>query len=81
MLAALATVFLRLLGAAGESIGMDRVYKANSSRTRTHSLFNQARMSFESLETMRAERALPLLKAFEEQVQANQTLLTILGVL
>lgn len=43
-LIALATVFLTLLGAAGESIGIDRMLRANTeTKKRTHSLFRQGR--------------------------------------
>ena len=36
---AFAMVLLTLLGAAGESLGMDRLLKSNTSKIRTHSLF------------------------------------------
>src|SRR5688572_28246292 len=39
LIAALAQALLTLLGAAGESLGMDRLMKANTVKTRTHSLF------------------------------------------
>jgi hypothetical protein len=39
LVSASATAMLTLLGAAGESLGMDRLLKANTSKTRTHSLF------------------------------------------
>jgi hypothetical protein len=32
---------LTLLGAVGESLGMDRLLKSNTSKTRTHSLFRR----------------------------------------
>jgi hypothetical protein len=41
---AFAMVLLTMLGAAGESLGMDRLLKSNTSKTRTHSLFRQGRM-------------------------------------
>jgi hypothetical protein len=37
----LAIAPLTLLGAAGESLGMDRMLKANTVKKRTHSLFRQ----------------------------------------
>lgn len=40
---ALATVIATLLGAAGEKLGIDRYLRANTKRTRTHSLFRQGR--------------------------------------
>jgi len=81
LLAALATVFLTLLGAAGEAIGMDRQFKANTSKTRTYSLFRQGCMYFEALGTMRPQRATPLLEAFGRQLQQHQVLTEVLGVL
>lgn len=40
---ALATVPLILLGRAGEQLGLDRTLRANTVRSRTHSLFRQGR--------------------------------------
>jgi hypothetical protein len=40
---ALTTVIATLLGAAGEHLGIDRHLRANTKRTRTHSLFRQGR--------------------------------------
>ncbi len=36
---AFAIALLTMLGAAGEALGMDRLLKSNTSKTRTHSLF------------------------------------------
>ena len=40
---ALATIIATLLGAAGEHLGIDRHLRANTTRSRTHSLFRQGR--------------------------------------
>ena len=40
---AIATVLLTLLGQAGERLGLDRTLRANTAKTRTHSLFRQGR--------------------------------------
>jgi Transposase DDE domain len=40
---ALTTLIATLLGAAGEHLGIDRLLKANTKRSRTHSLFRQGR--------------------------------------
>jgi hypothetical protein len=42
-IAMLATALLTLLGGAGEQIGCDRALKANTSKSRSHSLFRQGR--------------------------------------
>jgi len=44
LVSAFATALLTLLGAVGESLGMDRLLKSNTSKTRTHSLFRQGCM-------------------------------------
>ena len=41
LVSAFATALLTLLGAVGESLGMDRLLKSNTSTKRTHSLFRQ----------------------------------------
>jgi hypothetical protein len=41
LLNAFAIVLLTLLGVAGESLGMDRHLRSNTSKRRTHSLFRQ----------------------------------------
>src|SRR3954452_4123897 len=41
LVSAFATALLTLLGAVGESLGMDRLLKSNTSSKRTHSLFRQ----------------------------------------
>ena len=45
LLNAFAVVLLTLLGAAGESLGMDRHLKSNTVKTRSHSLFRQGSSS------------------------------------
>ncbi len=44
LISAFAMALLTTLGAAGESLGMDRQLKSNTSKTRTHSLFRQGCM-------------------------------------
>jgi hypothetical protein len=44
LVSAFATALLTLLGAVGENLGMDRLLKSNTSKTRTHSLFRQGCM-------------------------------------
>ena len=47
LMSAFAIVLLTLLGAAGESLGMDRHLKVNTAKHRTHSLFRQGCMLYE----------------------------------
>ena len=55
---AFAMVLLTMLGAAGESLGMDRLLKSNTSKIRTHSLFRQGCMLYELIPTMPDQRQL-----------------------
>ena len=61
---AFAMVLLTMLGAAGESLGMDRLLKSNTSKTRTHSLFRQGSMLYELIPTMPEHRLSPLMARF-----------------
>jgi hypothetical protein len=63
---AFAMVLLTLLGAAGESLGMDRLLKSNTSKIRTHSLFRQGCMLYEPIPTMPDSRLTPLMSRFAE---------------
>jgi len=65
---AFAMVLLTMLGAAGESLGMDRWLKSNTAKTRTHSLFRQGCMLYELIPTMPEHRLTPLMARFAETV-------------
>jgi hypothetical protein len=65
---AFAIVLLTLLGAAGEALGMDRHLKANTAKTRTHSLFRQGCMLYELIPAMPEIRLRPLMEIFSEPV-------------
>lgn len=68
LLCAMATTLLTLLGRAGESLGMDRMLKANTVKKRTHSLFRQGCMYYAALPMMPVTRANPLLHRFGELI-------------
>jgi hypothetical protein len=70
LVSAFATALLTLLGAVGESLGMDRLLKSNTSKTRTHSLFRQGCMLYELIPTMPEHRLTPLMAKFTEAVAA-----------
>ena len=64
---------LTLLGSVGESLGMDRLLKSNTSKTRTHSLFRQGCMLYELIPNMPEHRLAPLITAFASAIsQANE---------
>jgi hypothetical protein len=68
LISAFATALLTLLGAVGESLGMDRLLKSNTSKTRTHSLFRQGCMLYELIPNMPEHRLLPLIETFAQAV-------------
>jgi hypothetical protein len=71
LISAFATALLTLLGAVGESLGMDRLLKSNTSKTRTHSLFRQGCMLYELIPTMPEHRLAPLIEKFAEALAGS----------
>ena len=65
---ACAMVLLTRLGAAGESLSMDRRLKSNTWKIRTHSLFRQGCMLYELISTMPDHRLSPLMSRFAETI-------------
>lgn len=59
---ALTTIIATLLGAAGERLGLDRYLRANTKRTRTHSLFRQGREYFAGVPRSTADALLDHLR-------------------
>jgi hypothetical protein len=74
LISAFATALLTLLGAVGESLGMDCLLKSNTSKTRTHSLFRQSCMLCELIPNMLEHRLLPLMEKFAEAVSKTGVL-------
>ena len=72
LVSAFATALLTLLGSVGESLGMDRLLKSNTSKTRTHSLFRQGCMLYELIPNMPEHRLTPLLEKFAEAVSRTR---------
>ena len=68
LVSAFATALLTLLGAVGESLGMDRLMKSNTSKTRTHSLYRQGCMLYDLIPNMPEHRLAPLMQNFAEAV-------------
>ena len=68
LISAFAMTLLTMLGTAGESLGMDRLLKSNTSKTRTHSLFRQGCMLYELIPNMPEHRLLPLMQRFAEML-------------
>jgi hypothetical protein len=74
LLNAFAIVLLTLLGAAGESLGMDRHLKVNTSKRRTHSLFRQGCLLYDLIPNMPKARLKPLIDRFIEAIRQNSAL-------
>jgi Transposase DDE domain len=74
LLNAFAVVLLTLLGAAGESLGMDRHLKSNTVKTRTHSLFRQGCMLYDLIPNMPELRLRPLMERYAEILQQSRVI-------
>ena len=81
LVGAIAASLLTLLGAAGESLGLDMKMKANTVKTRTHSLLNQGLFYFDCLLNMREERARPLMYRFDELLRQHAATREIFGLI
>jgi hypothetical protein len=79
LIGALAMALLTLLGAAGESLGMDRMLKANTSKTRTHSLFRQGLLYYDKIPNMHADKLRPLLEAFAVLLSQHRVFQAVFG--
>jgi len=71
---ALAVMLLTLLGAAGESLGMDKDLRTSTTKRRTHSLFRQGCMWFGLMPNMPEARLRPLITRFAEMINQNSLL-------
>ena len=80
LICAMAMTLLTLLGAAGESLGMDRMLKANTVKTRTHSLFRQGCHYYASIPAMKQALLEPLVQRFGEYVLAQPVYVHAFGL-
>ncbi|HNZ25043.1 MAG TPA: transposase, partial [Polyangiaceae bacterium] len=80
-LAAFAFVLLTLLAEAGERAGLDRYLKANTSKKRTMSLYNQGFYWFMAIPNMKEERLERLVTAYAEVLQEHRLTREILGII
>lgn len=81
LISAFATALLTLLGAAGESLGYDRLLKSNTVKKRVHSLFRQGCMLYELIPNMPTERLRPLIERFSEMLSEQRVFKEMFGVL
>jgi Transposase DDE domain len=80
LICAMATTLLTLLGAAGESLGMDRMLKANTVKKRTHSLFRQGCQYYAAIPAMRQALLEPLVQRFGEYLLAQPLVVQAFGL-
>jgi Transposase DDE domain len=80
LVSAFATALLTLLGAVGESLGMDSLLKSNTSKIRTHSLFRQGCMLYDLIPNMPEHRLAPLMRKFAEAVSNASVLVPALAM-
>jgi hypothetical protein len=73
LLNAFAIMLLTLLGAAGESLGMDRQLRTSTAKRRVHSLFRQGWMLYELIPNMPEIRLRPLVTRFSELILQSST--------
>jgi hypothetical protein len=81
LLGAMSHALLTLLGAAGESCGLDSRLKANTVKTRTMSLFNQGSCWYRMIPNMRDEWLGQLMTAFGDLVASHAAFSQIFGVI
>jgi hypothetical protein len=80
LLSALAVVLLTLLGAAGESLGLDRLLKSNTSKRRTHSLFRQGCLLYDLIPNMPEHRLKPLIEKYADLLNQNRLFTETFGI-
>lgn len=81
LISAFAIALLTLLGAAGESIGLERKLKANTVKRRSYSLFNQGCFYYQWMPTMRADDFERLVAKFAEMLHNHAVFREAFGVI
>jgi hypothetical protein len=66
LLNAFAILLLTILGAAGESLGMDRQLRTSTVKRRVHSLFRQGCLLYDLIPNMPEEWLRPLIERYDE---------------
>ena len=79
LLNALAILLLTLLGAAGESLGMDRSLRTSTVKRRVHSLFRQGCLLYDLIPNMPEQRLRPLVEKYEELLKQNNVFTQTFG--
>src|SRR5208337_3119376 len=77
---AFAILLLTILGAAGESLGMDRQLRTSTAKRRVHSLFRQGCLLYDLIPNMPEERLRPLVERYEELLRQNRSFSQAFGI-
>jgi len=80
LLNAFAILLLTLLGAAGESLGMDRQLRTSTAKRRVHSLFRQGCLLYELIPNMPEPRLRPLVERYKELLSQNSLFTQTFGL-
>ena len=80
LLNAFAILLLTLLGAAGESLGMDRQLRTSTVKRRVHSLFRQGCLLYDLIPNMPEQRLRPLVEKYQEILCQNKTFSQAFGM-
>ena len=80
LLNAFAILLLTILGAAGESLGMDRQLRTSTVKRRVHSLFRQGCLLYDLIPNMPEARLRPLIERYEDLLRQNPTFSQAFGV-
>ena len=67
----LALMLLTILGAAGESLGMDRQLRTSTAKRRVHSLFRQGCLLYDLIPNMPEPRLRPLVERYQDLLGQN----------
>ena len=80
LLNAFAILLLTILGAAGESLGMDRQLRTSTVKRRVHSLFRQGCLLYDLIPNMPEVRLRPLIKRYQDLLRQNATFSHAFGI-
>ena len=80
LLNAFAILLLTVLGAAGESLGMDRLLRTSTVKRRVHSLFRQGCLLYDLIPNMSQERLRPLIVRYQDLLRQNATFADAFGL-
>ena len=81
LFSALAIVLLTLLGKAGDSVGLERTIKVNTSKTRTYSFFRQGVIYYQLLPKMKEANAILLMEKFVYYLKQHRLYTRTLGII